>query len=101
MIATEIDVDRLSNLRAAKFKHVTDDRHWAYICDECSRLGIHPSAIAVKMELNEYSGELEPQIITTLQVFRTIARNSGKWAGETSPQYCGADGAWVDVWTSD
>lgn len=45
-------------------------------------------------------GNKVPQliIITTLQGLRGIGDRSGQLDGESPPEWCGADGQWLDVW---
>ena len=38
---------------------------------------------------------------TGIDGFRVIAARTGKYRGRIGPQWCGQDGAWVDLWTSD
>ena len=39
-------------------------------------------------------------ITTTIDGFRIVAERSGKYGGQTQPEWCGEDGVWKEVWLS-
>ena len=71
-----------------------DDAELALFIGACKRAGLDPlqkQIYAMKM-----GGKLSIQ--TSIDGFRVIAERSGKYRGQVGPFWCGADGAWRDVW---
>ena len=66
----------------------------------CNRTGLDPIARQIYL-VPRYDGRLgrevrSPQV--SIDGFRLVAQRSGEYAGQTAVHWCGADGAWRDVW---
>lgn len=70
----------------------------------CKKTGLDPFSRQIyfsekKSQVNgQWVSKKTPE--TTIDGFRVIAERSGVYGGQRGPFWCGADGAWKDVWLS-
>ncbi|HZW06107.1 MAG TPA: phage recombination protein Bet [Phycisphaerales bacterium] len=65
------------------------------------RLGLDPLTKQIYAVPRGNGDKRKLTIQTGIDGFRTTADRSPKYKGQTPPQWCGEDGVWRDVWTSD
>jgi phage recombination protein Bet len=80
-------------------KGATDDELKMFIFT-CERLQLDPFARQVFSIARKDGANTIRSTMISIDGFRVIAERSGKYLGQTAPEWCGEDGVWKSVWTS-
>lgn len=98
----EITREKIELWKRTYCKGANDDE-LALFLNTCRRTGLAPEArqICMVKRYNSKEERDEMTVTPTIDGFRLVAERTGKYAGQTAPEWCGGDGKWVDVWLSD
>jgi phage recombination protein Bet len=86
--------DQIQVIKNQIAKDATDDELKSFMW-QCQRTGLDPFTRQIYF-IKEKGGRAMVQ--TSIDGFRVIAERSKMYEGQTSPQWCGPDGAWKDIW---
>src|SRR6266850_405983 len=78
-------------------KDATNDEFQLFV-QQCQRTRLDPFTKQIYF-IKDKNGKVN--VMASIDGLRLIADRSGVYAGQTKPEWCGQDGAWVDVWLQD
>jgi phage recombination protein Bet len=101
VVGQQFNPDQLATIKATVAKGTTDEEFKLFI-EVCRYHALNPFARQIYAVVRpSKDGTRNLCIQTSIDGYRLLAERSGKYAGQTGPQWCGKDGEWKDVWLSD
>ena len=79
------------------------DAELAFFGHVAARMNLDPLRKQIYM-IKRWNPELQREVFTHqvgIDGFRSAAERTGKYCGQTAPQWCGPDGIWVDAWLDE
>lgn len=100
---TGFDRRRLELIKSRYFVDGASDAEFEQFMVQASRRGLDPTRKHI-YAVERYDSQKKMKVISyqvSIDGLRLIAERSGKYQGQTLPQWCGQDGQWREVWLDD
>lgn len=92
--------DQLAIIRNTVAKG-TNNEEFLFFMEVCKYHQLSPFARQIYAVVRNGKNGRQLTIQTSIDGYRLLAERSGKYAGQTGPEWCGDDGVWRDVWLSN